>query len=166
MSKVGCIRLTVALSAWSLVGPILAQTSNKDQMNTGAQPSVESPVSATQDQVQASSEGKEQQVQYAAALDGTGLISLDSSSPSHLLLGATVAGGWDSNPNNLGNGTASGVYALSPYLGIQANTSKAHLGQPMPHTIHAMGILDATGAMGVMGGRMRAGAAAGCRSSR
>jgi hypothetical protein len=125
MNKLGCIHLTVALSAWSLVGPILAQTSNKNQMNTGAPPPVESPVSATQDQVQASSEGKEQQVQYAAALDGIGLIALDSSSPSHLLLGATVAGGWDSNPNNLGNGTASGVYTLSPYLGMQANTSKA-----------------------------------------
>jgi hypothetical protein len=131
MNKLGCIRLTVTLSAWSLVGPILAQTSNKNQMNTGAQPPVESPVSATQDQ--ANSNGKEQQVQYAAALDGTGLISLDSSSPSHLLLGATVAGGWDSNPNNLGNGTASGVYTLSPYLGIQANTSKAqYLFQYLP----------------------------------
>src|ERR1700738_3890172 len=117
MNKLGCIRLTVALSAWFFAGPLFAQTSNKDQMNTSTQP-VESPVSTTQDQVQAANEGKEQQMQYAPALDGTGLISLNSRSPSHLLLGATVAGGWDSNPNNLGNGAASGVYTLSPYLGI------------------------------------------------
>jgi hypothetical protein len=85
-----CVHLTVALSAWSLVGPLLAQTSNKDRMNTSAQSSVESPVSTTQGQVEAANEGKEQQTQYAAALDGTELISLDSSSPLHLLLGATV----------------------------------------------------------------------------
>jgi hypothetical protein len=132
MKKLGCIRLTVALSAWFFAGPLFAQTSNKDQINTSTQP-VESTVSTTQDQVQAANEGKEQQMQYAPALDGTGLISLNSSSPSHLLLGATVAGGWDSNPNSLGNGAASGVYTLSPYLGIRANTPKAqYLFQYLP----------------------------------
>jgi hypothetical protein len=39
-------------------------------------------------------------------------------------LGATIAGGWDSNTDNLGNGIGSGLFTVSPYLGIQAITPK------------------------------------------
>jgi hypothetical protein len=77
-----------------------------------------------EDAVQVSNEGGAQKMQYAAALDGTGLIAMDRTMPSHLLLGVAVAGGWDSNPGNLGNGASSAVYILSPYLGIQESTPK------------------------------------------
>lgn len=133
MSQLGCIRLTVALSAGLIAGPLFAQIPDKDQTDRGIQIPTDSIVPTTPDQVQTSNGGGGQQMQYASALDGTGLISLDSSAPSHLLLGATVAGGWDSNPNNLGNSVASGVYILTPYLGVQANTPKAqYLFQYLP----------------------------------
>jgi hypothetical protein len=123
MSKLGCIRLIAALST-GLAGSLFAQTSSDDQTTTSAHPPVESSGVNAEDAVQASNGGGEQKMQYAAALDGTGLISMDRTTPTHLLLGAAVAGGWDSNPDNLGNGASSGVYTLSPYFGIQASTPK------------------------------------------
>jgi hypothetical protein len=124
MSNLGCIRLIAALSTGLLAGSLLAQTSRGDQTTTPAHPPVESSGVNAEDAVQASNGGGEQKMQYAAALDGTGLISMDRTMPTHLLLGAAVAGGWDSNPDNLENGASSGVYTLSPYFGIQASTPK------------------------------------------
>jgi hypothetical protein len=124
VSKLRCIRLIVALSTGLLPGSLFAQTSGGDQTTTPAHPPVESSGVNAEDAVQASNGGGEQKMQYAAALDGTGLISMDRTRPTHLLLGAAVASGWDSNPNNLGNGASSGVYTLSPYFGIQASTPK------------------------------------------
>jgi hypothetical protein len=122
MNKLGPLRLIIALSAFHFTGTILAQTSNGDPKSTSV-PSVDSPTATSDDTVQVV-KVEEQKTQYATALDGTGLIALDSSAPSHLFFGATVSGGWDSNPDNLGNGVASGVYTLSPYVGIQASTPK------------------------------------------
>jgi hypothetical protein len=124
MSKLGCIRLIAALSTALSAGSIFAQTQSGDRTNASTQPSSESQVAITADSFQISKGVREEQRQYAAALDGTGLISMDRTTPTHLLLGAAVAGGWDSNPNNLGNGASSGVYTLSPYFGIQASTPK------------------------------------------
>jgi hypothetical protein len=125
MSKLGCIRLIAALSTGLLAGSLLAQTSRGDQTTTPAHPPVESSGVNAEDAVQASNGGGGgQTMQYAAALDGTGLMSMDRTRPTRLLLGAVAAGGWDSNPNNLGNGASSGVYTLSPYFGIQASTPK------------------------------------------
>jgi len=124
MSKLGCIRLIAALSTGLFAGSLFAQTSSDDQTTASAHPPVESSGVNAEDAVQASNGGREQKLQYAAALDGTGLISMDKTRPTHLLLGAAVAGGWDSNPDNLGNGASSRVYTLSPYFGIQASTPK------------------------------------------
>jgi hypothetical protein len=124
MCKLGCIRLTAALSTGLLAGSLLAQTSPGDQTTTPTHRPVESSGVNAEDAVQASNGGGEQKMQYAAALDGTGLISMDRTMPTHMLLGAAVAGGWDSNPDNLENGASSGVYTLRPYFGIQASTPK------------------------------------------
>jgi hypothetical protein len=64
------------------------------------------------------------QAQYASALDGSGLISLDHDTPSHYIVGATFGGGWDSNPDNRGGSVASALYTVSAYIGIQANTAR------------------------------------------
>jgi hypothetical protein len=124
MNKLGCIHLITALSTGLFTGSLFAQTSSSDQTSTSAHPPAESSGVSAEDAVQASNGGGEQRMQYAAALDGTGLISMDSTTPTHLLLGAAVAGGWDSNPGNLANGASSGVYMVSPYFGIQASTPK------------------------------------------
>jgi hypothetical protein len=123
MSKLGCIRLIVALYTGLFAGSLFAQTSSDDQTTASTRPPVESSGVNAEDAVQASNGEREQKMQYASALDGTGLISMDKTRPTHLLLGAAVAGGWDSNPDYLGKG-ASSVYALRPYFGIQASTPK------------------------------------------
>jgi hypothetical protein len=63
-------------------------------------------------------------VEYVPALDGTGLISVDHSVRSRLLLGASYSGGYDTNPNTVPNAPKSGAFVLSPLVGIQANTAK------------------------------------------
>jgi hypothetical protein len=124
MSTLGCLRIIVALSTVFLVGPILAQAPNEDPKSTSVPSADETASVSTEDTTPKG--GEEQQMQYAPALNGTGLISLDSSAPSHLLFGATISGGWDSNPDNQGNGVASALYTLSPYLGIRVNTPKTN----------------------------------------
>jgi hypothetical protein len=124
MRKQGDIRFIVALSTGLLAGSLVAQTPSEDRTNTTAQSTTDSSGVKANDTVQVSDQGTEQQTQYAAALNGTGLISLDSTTPTHLLFGTTLSGGWDSNPDNLANAPSSGTYTLSPYLGIQATTPK------------------------------------------
>lgn len=119
MSQRGCSQLVVMLSIGLFAGTILAQVPADDSRNT-----ISSDLPAADADNTTSSAVEGQQIQYAAALDGTGLISLSSHVPSHFLWGATVAGGWDSNPNNLARGVASGIYTLNPYVGVQISTPK------------------------------------------
>lgn len=64
------------------------------------------------------------QAQYVPALNGTGLISLVGIQKLHVLAAGTISGGYDSNPNNLGNGSAAALASFSPYVGLMAGTSK------------------------------------------
>jgi hypothetical protein len=127
MVKSQYIRMATTLSTLLLVGPLWCQTPDKDQSSSSVQSAADSSVVATQNQIQDSTGTEDKPVQYAAALDGSGLISLDSSAPSHFLFGAAASGGWDSNPQNTGTGASSGIYAISPYLGIQANSPNTQI---------------------------------------
>src|SRR6185437_11949337 len=122
MSQRGFFRLIAMLSIGLFAGTILAQALDDNSIKANMHNGSDLPTMGTDNTVSGS--GEEQQLQYAAALDGTGLISLGSEVPSHLLWGATVAGGWDSNPENLDIGVASGIYTLNPYVGIQISTPK------------------------------------------
>jgi hypothetical protein len=118
--------LLVTLSTGLCAGrPLVAQ--GGDQSNANTQSSSESQVAITAVPFESSRDSEEQPTQFAAALNGSGLISMDSAVRSRLLLGTTLAAGWDSNPNSLENGMSSGVYTLSPYFGIQANSAKTQL---------------------------------------
>jgi hypothetical protein len=122
MSQRGCSRLVVMISIGLFAHTVLAQVPTDDSRSANIGSGSDLSAAGTGDTT--SHAGEEQQIQYAAALDGTGLISLSSHIPSHFLWGATVAGGWDSNPDNLNNGVASGIYTLNPYAGVQISTSK------------------------------------------
>jgi hypothetical protein len=113
------IVLLVTLSTGLCPWPLVAQ--GGDQTSSGPQ------VAITAVPFQSSKDSGEQPPQFAAALNGSGLISMDSTIRSRLLFGTTLAGGWDSNPNSIENGMSSGIYTLSPYLGIQANSAKTQL---------------------------------------
>ena len=127
MNKSNCICLIAALSTGLLVSPLCAQTANGDQTSTNAQVSSDLPSVNTADSDLTSSDSGEQEVQYAPVLDGSGLIAMDGTVSKRILLGASGMTGWDSNPDNLGKGASSGVYILSPYLGVQANTARMQL---------------------------------------
>jgi len=101
------------------VNSLHAQTSNESHANTNTQASSQPSSVDTPDSIQL----RDEQTQFAPALDGSGLISMDSAISKRLLVGATTSGGWDSNPNNLANGASSGIYILSPYFGIRSNTA-------------------------------------------
>jgi hypothetical protein len=85
--------------------------------DTGFQPP-EPPVTGTEPETTGT------QPEYVPALDGSGLIALDSVRHFHLLAGGTFSGGWDSNPSNAAGGASSAVYSISPYLGVQASSSR------------------------------------------
>ena len=61
---------------------------------------------------------------YVPSLNGTGLFALGDTIKTHVLIGATTSGGWDSNPDDQDNGAASGVFVFSPYIGLQVISGK------------------------------------------
>lgn len=122
MSQRGCFRLVVMLSIGLFAGTVLAQAQTDDSESANIRSSSDLPAADVGDATSTARE--EQPTQYAAALDGSGLISLSNQIPSHFLWGATVAGGWDSNPQNVDKGMASGIYTLNPYVGVQISTPK------------------------------------------
>lgn len=63
---------------------------------------------------------------YVSALDGTGLISQDEGQRGRFLIGANFSGGYDTNPTGLENAPKSGVFLLSPFLGLQGNSPQLH----------------------------------------
>lgn len=121
MSQRGRFRLVVILSVGLFARTVLAQVPADDY---GSAAVGSGDLSAADNDNTTSDEGRKQQTQYVSALDGTGLISLSSHVPSHFLWGATIAGGWDSNPGNLVTGGAAAIYTLNPYVGLQISTPK------------------------------------------
>ena len=101
--------------------PLVAQTTDGGSSAEGSQGA-----GNQADNMQAPPESEEAPTVYVPALDGSGLIDLSSPVRTHLLVGGTYSGGWDSNPDDLANGAASGAYVFSPYLGLQINSSNAH----------------------------------------
>jgi len=121
MSRLGYTLLVILLAVESLACSLMAQTSSGEQISASAR-RPEGIAMMSKDNPDISLKGREEGVQYASSLDGTGLIPMDSTATTHILLGATASGAWDSNPDNLGAGVSSGAYILSPYLGLQINT--------------------------------------------
>ena len=119
MNKLRGLEFSILLYPGILAGALWAQVPESTPDCTGPACSVAPAQEDTsQDAVQ---NGQEH---YAGTLDGTGLISLAGSIPSHLLLGVTLSGGWDSNPDSLNQGVASPFYVVSPYLAFQRSTPK------------------------------------------
>ena len=111
---------------------LVAQQATTDQVNASAQSSSGQSSSdessakpvfiGANDPIQAMNGSGEQQEQYVPALDGSGLISMSGGKANHLMVGAVFSGGWDSNPENLPTASSSGVYTLSPLIGVHAST--------------------------------------------
>jgi hypothetical protein len=123
MNRLSCIRLITALFSGLLLNSLHGQTPNENQASTSTQSSSQPPLVSVTDSIQPAIDKGDEQMQFAPALDGSGLISMDSTISKRLLVGVTASGGWDSNPDNLGNGASSGIYTLSPYFGIRSNTA-------------------------------------------
>jgi hypothetical protein len=58
---------------------------------------------------------------YVPALDGTGLILMDHSVQSRLLIGAELSGGYDTRPEEIPGAPGSVISVISPYIGLQVN---------------------------------------------
>jgi hypothetical protein len=63
---------------------------------------------------------------YVPTLNGTGLIAQDEALRGRLLLGANYSGGYDTNPNGLENAPKTGAFLLSPFVGVQRNSTNLH----------------------------------------
>jgi hypothetical protein len=113
------VRLMTALFTGLAAGSLVAQTTSGDPSATGVQPAATTAVDTQQTQTEA---GQESTV-YVPSLDGTGLIALNDTVRTHLLVGGTYSGGWDSNPDDLEHGTGSGAHVFSPYIGVQISSS-------------------------------------------
>jgi len=103
---------------------IIAQSPTGNDQDAGTPSSQSTGAAAKKDNPPPESTSQTPEPQYVPALDGTGLIALDTPKPFQLLVGGTVSGGWDSNPEDLTGGESTGVYAVSPYVGVQASGSR------------------------------------------
>ena len=141
MNKTRFASIAALLAGLAFAGNLLAQNSPTD----GAAPSIRySPLSSAGSDAPTDSQTSagRPETQYAPALDGSGLISMDRTRAIHLLLGSTAGLGWDTNPDNLGSPVSTGVYTLSPYLGVQRAARRKprswrNTSPPSPATLRA-----------------------------
>jgi len=137
MKRSGHLRCATALFAGLCSGTLLAQSSG-ERVESSSADTPHSTVSNVDDTARTSREVSSQEPQYAAALNGAGLISMDDVG-KRVLLSTTVGGGWDSNPSNATNGGSSGVYSVSPYIGFRGASPKTqYLVQYQPTTLGHM----------------------------
>ena len=127
MNKTGLTAFSGIVATSLFTASLLAQSSAQD----GASPAVHYPPWSASDNSVASGDAaapaSAEPPQYAATLDGTGLISMDHTRTIHLLLGSTGVLGWDTNPDNLSATVSTTVYALSPYIGLQSSTPRTQM---------------------------------------
>lgn len=127
MSRLGQVRLTTALILTLFNGYLFAQTSIEVQGSASADQTAEPTSVNVEDSTQPRQSARaddRQEPRLVAALNSSGLIRMENAMKRHVTLGAAVTGGWDSNPSDTATSVSSGVYSLSPYLGIQAATPK------------------------------------------
>ena len=98
MKRSNHLRCVIAMLAGLCSGTLLAQDSVDQGGNNNADTSNVNVVASTADDSSTAPRGgTSPEPQYTAALNGTGLISLNEVD-KHLLFSSTVGGGWDSNP--------------------------------------------------------------------
>lgn len=122
MKRSDYLRCVTVVLASLCSGSILAQVTGYqgDSANRDTPSTVASNIDDGGDALRG---GNSQESRYAAALNGTGLISMDDVD-KHLLLSTAVGGGWDSNPSNATGGGSSGLYSASPYVGFRGASLK------------------------------------------
>jgi hypothetical protein len=122
------ISLPIVLFVASCAGDLLAQSAPDAQSdgNTISTTQTQSATDGTADST-APSSGQAERVPEVAALDGSGSISMSLIRRPHLLIGGTVAGGYDSDPLNLGTGPSTATYSFSPYIGLQGGNLRTQM---------------------------------------
>ncbi len=123
MNRLVFFRLIVALFAGLLAQSLVAQTTTDYQPASALQSGATDNYTPDPTDVVQTQGDAELPTTYVPSLDGTGLIALNSKVRTRMLVGATYSGGWDTNPNSLGTGVASGAFVFSPYIGAQINSS-------------------------------------------
>lgn len=118
------IKLATSLAMTLWTGNILAQSATNVPAGSDAQSVEPQQTATTADTMSTSTVDQAKQIQYVPALDGEGLIPMNSVRTLHLLVGGTITSGFDSNPDNLSNGASAVLYSFSPYVGVQASTSR------------------------------------------
>src|SRR5579862_6887720 len=102
------ISLPIVLFVAVCAGDLLAQSAIDPGNNGNATPTPQTqPASDATTDSTAPSSGQGGTVPEVAALDGSGSISLSLIRRPHLLIGGTVASGYDSDPLNLGTGPST-----------------------------------------------------------
>jgi hypothetical protein len=103
-----------------------AQTAHGQSQGTNTSVAASQPARTDEEGSQTSAGKDQDPTTYAPALDGSGLISMNSATSRHLITGTTVSSGFDSNPRNMTQSpVASGVYTVEPYFGLHSETSNA-----------------------------------------
>lgn len=128
-------RILVLVSTVFLAGllghELVAQTTSAspagsaDQSLSNTTPPVSDPSIEDSSSAASTPAGAMQQTEttYVPALNASGLIALDDTLRTQLLMGANYSSGWDSNPSQQHNGAGTGTILFSPYIGLQINSA-------------------------------------------
>jgi hypothetical protein len=122
------ISLPIVLFVAVCAGDLLAQSATDPGTggNTTSTTQTQSVTDGSADSTTPST-GQAERAPEATALDGSGSISMSLIRRLRLLVGGTVAGGYDSDPLNLGTGPATATYSFSPYIGVQAGDLRTQI---------------------------------------
>ena len=122
------ISLPIVLFVALCAGDLLAQSASDPPTDGNTTSTTQTPsVTDAAADTTAPSSGQGGRVPEAAALDGSGSISLSLIRRPRLLVGGTVAGGYDSDPLNLGTGPSTATYSFSPYIGVQGGNLRTQV---------------------------------------
>jgi hypothetical protein len=92
-----------------------------DQQGSASGSGADRPAQADSSEVFIRTGAPEAAPSYAPALDGTGLILMDHSVSSRLLIGAEFSGGYDTRPEESPGAPGSAISVVSPFIGLQVN---------------------------------------------
>jgi hypothetical protein len=123
MCPLRCLPASAVLSATLLAGHLFAQAT-EERSNVQTSSSTDANVGNTERLGSVDTTSGSRQSESVPALDGTGLISMDGAARMLVLVGGAISGGWDTNPSNTSDGRGSGMYTVSPYLGLQTDRDR------------------------------------------
>lgn len=116
-----CLLMLLSLSVSAAFGQATAPSGDTAEPQAASGVGQDHPVQVDADDAASRPATADTAPNYVPALDGSGLILMDHSVRSRLLIGAAYSGGYDTHPEEIPGAPGSVISVISPFMGLQVN---------------------------------------------